>query len=80
MWPVTAGAHICSSPGRCSQKRGEHFQKLGPAPSIPILFLIITFCRRASAPFTPPHPPLPCTWRDVERNKNDANWKWLGKP
>lgn len=22
MQPVTAGAHICSSPGRCSQKRG----------------------------------------------------------
>lgn len=22
MRPVTAGAHICSSPGRCSQKRG----------------------------------------------------------
>lgn len=45
MWPVTAGAHICSSPGRCSQKGGEHFQKLRPAPSIPIIFLIITFCR-----------------------------------
>lgn len=50
MWPVTAGAHICSSPGRCSQKRGEHFQKHGPAPSIPILCLVITFCGAVSAP------------------------------
>lgn len=49
MWPVTAGAHICSSPGRCSQKRREHFQKLRPAPSILIPFLVITFCKAVCA-------------------------------
>lgn len=80
MWPVTAGAHICSSPGRCSQKRGEHFQKLWPAPSIPILFLIITFCGGVSALSFSLLPHLPCIWRDVEGSKNDTNWKWLRKP
>ena len=70
MWPVTAGAHICSSPGRCSRKRGERFQKLGPAPAVSILFLVITFCGRT---FCPPHllPALPSP--HVERcGKNDA--------
>lgn len=67
--------------GQMLSEKGRAFPK---APARPIHTHPLShnhLLQRKLLPPSPSSPPaFPCTWRDVERNKNDANWKWLGKP